>query len=100
MKEEKVKAFVDGPYGIPPDLDPHYWYTFYMYGWAHSNDKYAGGVGISYMLSTFLSIIEYMTFSTRLNHGQLILLDTGMLGKARVLAKEWCLYGPSAMNSF
>lgn len=46
MKGAQVKAFVDGPYGIPPDLSTY-----------DTSILIAGGAGISYILPTFLSII-------------------------------------------
>ncbi|KAL4063886.1 ferric reductase NAD binding domain-containing protein, partial [Scleroderma yunnanense] len=47
MKGEKLKTFIDGPYGIPPDLRSY-----------DTSILVAGGTGISYILPTFLSIIE------------------------------------------
>jgi len=63
MKGAQVKAFVDGPYGIPPDLST-YDTSILIAGMSPTltagytgTDEPAGGAGISYILPTFLNII-------------------------------------------
>lgn len=64
-KEASVKVFVDGPYGITPDLTlcdtvvliaGRFHLNFF--GWSLDLSSATGGSGISYILPVFLDLVE------------------------------------------
>ena len=73
MKGTKVKAFVNGLRGILPDLSTYDTSILiagisptFMAGYT-GTDEPAGGAGISYILPTFLSIIECVILLMKLD---------------------------------
>ncbi|KAG1856371.1 hypothetical protein DFJ58DRAFT_879597 [Suillus subalutaceus] len=69
LKGDKIKVFVDGPYGPSPNLASY-----------DTSVLVAGGSGVSYALPVLLDIIEYVGVSAPVKAGAVVLFSSGQFG--------------------